>query len=521
MTNPFRVASFAVALALTTAPAALAADSVGFVTLAQVDADNVALFVDTETTLPDVGALMNDTDIAALKRAMAGSGFDGTFGAQKTFYGIGTFKAVTVIGTGDEPLSRRQLHDLGGHTSNVPGDETLAVILGELDTTATRPGAEIALGYGLGDYSFRTYKTGMTGVKGEVSPPNDDRKVMIVGTDADADRAMMERDYDALVAGVTLTRDMGTEPGMAIYPESFVSRVRAEARGISNLRVTVLELRDLQREGMGGILGVGQGSVHDPRLMILDYRGGDAGDAPIALVGKGITFDTGGISLKPNTGQWLMKSDLSGAAAVAGTVLATAKRGADVNVVGVMPLAENMPGSRAIRPGDVLTTYNGTTIEVMSTDAEGRLLLADAVAYAQDKYDPELLINIATLTGSAARAMGDEYGAMITRDWDLAETMMDVGARAGEDVWPLPLHPNHFKQIHSDIADIKSTAGNPGASIGAAVVGTFVDDDQPWVHLDIAGVDWLDSGTPTTPKGHAGWGVRFMDQVIRDHEAGK
>ena len=154
----------------------------------------------------------------------------------------------------------------------------------------------------------------------------------------------------------------------------------------------------------------------------------------------------------------------------------------------------------------------------MSTDAEGRLLLADAVAYAQDKYDPELLVNIATLTGSAARAMADEYGAMVTRDFDLAVDMMDIGERAGEDVWPLPLHPNHYDQIKSDIADIKSTAGAPGASIGAAVVGTFVDEDQPWVHLDIAGVDWRDSGTPAAPKGHAGWGVRFMDQLVRDME---
>ena len=212
------------------------------------------------------------------------------------------------------------------------------------------------------------------------------------------------------------------------------------------------------------------------------------------------------------------KSDLSGAAAVGGAVLAAAKRGADIDLVAVMPLAENMPAEDAIRPGDVLTTYNGTTIEVMSTDAEGRLLLADAVAYAQDEFDPELVVNIATLTGSAARALGDEYGAVITRDFDLATRMMEIGEAAGEAVWPLPLHPNHYEQIESEIADIKSTAGSPGASIGAAVVGTFVDEDQPWVHLDIAGVDWRDSATPTAPKGHAGWGVRFLDQLMRDLE---
>lgn len=510
---------FAATLALSTAPAAFAADTLSFGTLSQVDAQNVALFVNSDQTLPDVGTLMDADDVTALNRAITGSKFDGSFGTHKTFYGLGDFDAVTVIGTGSESLTRRQLHDLGGHASDVPGDDKLALVIGDLNTAAANPGAEIALGYSLGDYSFRTYKTGMTGVKGEVNPPNDDRDVLIVSADADGDRNLMSRDYQGLADGITLTRDLGMEPGMSVYPEEFVRRVRDQARGVSNLRVTVMNLRDLEREGMGGIVGVGKGSVHDPRMLILDYRGAASSEAPIALVGKGITFDTGGISLKPNTGQWAMKSDLSGAAAVAGTLLATAKRGADINVVGLMPLAENMPDGTAIRPGDVLTTYNGTTIEVMSTDAEGRLLLADAVAYAQDTYNPELLVNIATLTGSAARAMGDEYGAMITRDWDLAIDMMDVGKRSGEDVWPLPLHPNHFDQLDSHIADIKSTAGNPGASIGAAVVGTFVDEDQLWVHLDIAGVDWLDSGTPTTPSGHAGWGVRFMDQLIRDREA--
>lgn len=511
--------SLALTLSLSAAPTALSADTLAFGTLVDAQAANIVLYVDNDLTLPNVGTLMDTDALSALNRAISGAKFDGKFGAHKTFYGLGAFDAVTVIGTGDQPLSRRQLHDLGGHSAAAPGDGDILIVANSLDTAVKTSAAELAFGYTLGDYQFNTYKTGKTGKKGIVNVSNDDRDVMFIVADPAAEQAKMDNDYTALADGVSLTRDMGNEPGMAVYPEEFVKRVRAQARGIQGLRVSVMELRDLEREGMGGIIGVGAGSVHDPRLLILDYRGADASDAPIALVGKGITFDTGGISLKPNTGQWLMKSDLSGAAAVAGTLIATAKRGANINVVGLMPLAENMPGSRAIRPGDVLNTYNGTTIEVMSTDAEGRLLLADAVAYAQDKYDPELLVNIATLTGSAARAMGDEYGAMITRDWDTAEDMMAIGERSGEDVWPLPLHPNHFDQIKSDIADIKSTAGSPGASIGAAVVGTFVDADQAWVHLDIAGVDWRDSATPTAPKGHAGWGVRFMDELVRTHEA--
>jgi leucyl aminopeptidase len=254
-------------------------------------------------------------------------------------------------------------------------------------------------------------------------------------------------------------------------------------------------------------------------MLVIEYMGGNKGDAPIALAGKGITFDTGGISLKGNTNMWMMKSDLSGAAAVAGTLHAVAQRGEKVNLIGLMPLAENMPAEDAIRPGDVLQTMQGTSIEIISTDAEGRLILADAVYYAQQKYMPKMLLNIATLTGSAARAMSDEYGAVITRDMPLSLEMMEVGKKSGEHVWPLPLHPNHFIQIESDIADIKNSgAGDPGASIAAAVIGTFINEDLPWIHLDIAGVDWLSADADTVPKGSQGWGVRFMDQVVRDNK---
>lgn len=502
----FLMGAASLALFTAFAPTATAADNVSFFAADTVDAKNLVIYLDPSLKLP---AEMDGEMGSDLERAIEASGFEGAFGTHNTFYGLGDMGAITVIGTGDDPLTRRQLHDLGGHAVKAPGKDSLTILSDGLNTSVASPSAELALGYKLGSYRFETYKTGEKA---------ESRDVVFAGDDApDADR-LMDADYAGLADAITMTRDLGTAPGLEIYPETFVQRVRDEARGISNLKITVMGVRELERNNMGAILGVGKGSVHDPRLLILEYTGAGSDEAPIALVGKGITFDTGGISLKPNAGQWLMKSDLSGAAAVAGTVLATAKRGANVNVVGLMPLAENMPGGRAIRPGDVLTTYNGKTIEVMSTDAEGRLLLVDAVPYAIAEYQPELIVNVATLTGSAARALGDDYGAVITRDFELSEAMMDIGKRSGEDVWPLPLHPNHFKQIKSDIADIKSTAGNPGASIGAAVVGTFVDEDQPWVHIDFAGVDWRDSATPTAPKGHAGWGVRFMDQLVRDYE---
>jgi leucyl aminopeptidase len=316
-----------------------------------------------------------------------------------------------------------------------------------------------------------------------------------------------------------MARDFAWEPGKSVYPAEFVKRVRERFAGIKNISIDVLDVKRMERLDMGAILGVGQGSVHEPKLLVIEYKGGNTGSAPIVLAGKGITFDTGGTSIKPNNGMWAMKSDLSGAAAVAGTLYALAQRGERANVVGVMPLAENMPDGTAIRPGDVLETMKGTSIEIISTDAEGRLILADAVYYAQQTYKPKMLLNIATLTGSAARALSDEYAALITRNFDYSTEIMKIGETSGEHVWPLPLHPNHFDQLKSDIADIKNSGvGNPGASIGAAVIGTFVDEALPWVHLDIAGVDWLDAATDTAPKGAHGWGVRFMDQLVRDYK---
>ncbi len=403
---------------------------------------------------------------------------------------------------GGKMLAWLQQHD-------TKGDLTVVV---DVPSITQNQLALLGLGAKLRGYSFSQYK------RAENQPDN--LHISLVHDAAPQASSLYESDFQHLAQGVYLARNMSSEPGKSLYPALFVERVRKLFKGVDNVEIDVLDVRDMEKHNMGALLGVGQGSIHEPRLLVIKYNGAEDDGAPIALVGKGITFDTGGISLKPNNGMWAMKSDLSGAAAVAGTMLAVAKRAAKVNVVGLMPLAENMPAEDAIRPGDVLQTMHGTSIEIISTDAEGRLILADAVTYAQQKYTPTMLLNIATLTGSALRALSDEYAAVITRDFALSQEMMAVGEQAGEHVWPLPLHPNHFKQIGSDIADIKNSgAGNPGASIGAAVVGTFIDESLPWVHLDIAGVDYLTESTDVTPKGAAGWGVRFMDQLLRNKEA--
>lgn len=430
-----------------------------------------------------------------------------------TFYAIDGFEKLIVIKHAiDEAMNKVALHNLGGKIANLVGPKLngnqFVVYSQSLTTNVVGPEAHIAFGYQLQNYRFDKYKS---------EKQSSDGTVVFLSKDANQAQNTYANDLSHLAQGMYLARDLSSEPGKAIFPQSFVDVVKKQFKGVKNINIDVLTLRDMKKNNMGALIGVGQGSVHEPKLLIIEYSGADKKQQPIALAGKGITFDSGGISLKQNSGMWAMKSDMAGAAAVAGAVYAAAKRKEQVNLIGIMPLAENMPAADAIRPGDVLQTMKGITIEILSTDAEGRLVLADAVYYVQQEYKPRMLVNIATLTGSAARALSDEYAVVITRDWELSERMMEIGENSGEAVWPLPLHPNHFKQIASDIADIKNSgAGNPGASIGAAVIGSFVSEDLPWVHLDIAGVDWLTEATDTTPKGSSGWGVRFMDQLVRE-----
>jgi leucyl aminopeptidase len=474
--------------------------------IAPVQGD-VVIYVGADNSLSIIGQTIDANTGGAISKAIEVSDFDADFGETLSLIALGDYRHITLIGIGEDELTQRRLQDLGGHAAMAADDDNgLALIIDAITAENSQASAHIATGYALGDYAFTTYK----------SDAKDDGPdtVRLIGGEGGA--TLFNDDFTHLVEGMTLARNFGTEPGNRLWPEVFVRDVRSAFRGVSNVRITVLDASDIRREGMGALMGVGQGSIHDPRLLVVEYRGAaDRDAAPIALIGKGVTFDTGGISIKPNTNMWQMKSDLSGAAAVAGAVLAAAKRGAAINVVGLMPLAENMPSQDAIRPGDVLSTRSGKTVEIMSTDAEGRLLLIDAIDYAQEKYAPRMLLNIATLTGSAARAMGDEYAAVITRELPLSLDMMEIGKMAGEDVWPLPLHASHFKSLESRIADLKNTGGDPGASTAAAFVGSFVDEDLPWVHIDMAGVDWLDTRTPTAPAGHAGWGVRFMDALLR------
>ncbi|TQV78116.1 leucyl aminopeptidase [Exilibacterium tricleocarpae] len=449
---------------------------------------------------------------AALSRAAENAGFTGKAGKTLTLFSVGDYARIDLVGVAPTPLTQAELQDFGGAVATaIKKDSGLDIqILAEgIETGVGNPGAHIALGFQLGDYAFKRYKR----TKG--TDRQQGRVVILVGN-AESSAAHYREELAHLAKGVAFARDIGNEPGNVIYPESFVERTRTAMKGLRRVKIEVMAQNKLERLGMGALLGVGAGSAREPRLLIVDYRGRAGDETDMALVGKGISFDTGGISIKPNKNMWKMKSDLSGAAAVMGTLMQLAAREAAVNVVAVAALAENMPSGTAIRPGDVLTSLSGKTIEIMSTDAEGRLVLADAVTYVQQRYKPALLVDVATLTGSAARALGDDYGALFTRDDTLTELFANAGTQSGETVWPLPLNAGHYEQLDSLIADLKNTADKPpGASTGAAFIGSFIDAEQAWVHLDIAGVDWRDKALPTVPKGHAGWGVRLLDQVIR------
>ena len=320
-----------------------------------------------------------------------------------------------------------------------------------------------------------------------------------------------------LAEGIEFTRELVTEPANVIYPESFVERCQRRLAG-SGIVIRVLEEAEMRALGMGALLGVAQGSARPPRLLAMEWKGGEEGGKPTAFVGKGVTFDTGGISIKPAAGMEDMKWDMGGAAAVAGAMLAIAGRKARANVVGICGLVENMPDGNAQRPGDVVTSMSGQTIEVINTDAEGRLVLCDALTWAQKEYAPAAIVDLATLTGAIIAALAMEYAGIFSNDDGLASALDAAGNASGEKLWRFPMGPNYDKMIDSPIADMKNMGTRYAGSITAAqFLQRFVEKDIPWAHLDIAGMVWADKPGATWDKGATGYGVRLLDRYVRDN----
>lgn len=456
----------------------------------------------------DLDALSALPEVEAVRRALGSAKFG--YGSRQTLTlrGLGNWDRILVLGLGASPSSSdvQWSGSVAGRSlvSETGGQTVMAPLL------SAEEAAHLATGMGIGTYRSNLYQASTRAARPAT-------EVTIVTPEAQAASAAYGSRGAALVEAMTWVRDISNEPANIVYPETFVDRTRAAFRGLDGVTIEVLDVPAMERLGMGGILGVGRGSERPPRMLIVRYQGrGAAEGGPIALIGKGITFDTGGISIKPGAGMGNMKMDMSGAAAVVGTTLALARSAAPVNVVAVAALAENMPDGRAIRPGDVLTAMNGKTMEIISTDAEGRLILADAMVWAERNLNPAIMVDIATLTGSVGGALGDEYAGLFSRHEAAAEQMEAAARATGEGVWRLPLHPSYAQDTASTIADIKNTGdGGAGAGTGAWFIGEFVSREMPWVHLDIANMAY---GGPSDwkPAGSAGFGVRLLEQFVRD-----
>jgi leucyl aminopeptidase len=347
--------------------------------------------------------------------------------------------------------------------------------------------------------------------------PDDQKATLarIVAVAAPEGTAALWETESAIAEGVEFTRELVTEPANVIYPESFVARCLERLEG-TGIEIVVLDKAAMTELGMGMLLGVAQGSVREPRLLAMRWKG-KAGARPTAFVGKGVTFDTGGISIKAAAGMEDMKWDMGGAAAVAGTMLALARRKAQADVIGVCGLVENMPDGAAQRPGDVVTSMSGQTVEVINTDAEGRLVLGDAVTWVQKQYAPATVIDLATLTGAIIVSLGHEYAGMFANDDLLASQLDAAGKASGDNLWRFPLGAAYDKQIDSAIADMKNLGPRFGGSITAAqFIQRFVEKGVAWAHLDIAGTVWIDKVGATHDKGATGFGVRLLDRYVRD-----
>ena len=341
------------------------------------------------------------------------------------------------------------------------------------------------------------------------------KAVAVIAAPAGAEAAWQVE--QAVAEGVEFTRELVADPPNVVYPESFVERCIARFEG-TGAEVSFLDEAEMRKLGMGALLGVSQGSDRAPRLLAIKWLGGAKKAAPTVFVGKGVTFDTGGISIKPAAGMEDMKWDMGGAGAVAGAMLSLALREAKANVIGVCGLVENMPDGKAQRPGDIVTTMSGQTVEVINTDAEGRLVLCDALTWVQREFKPATIVDLATLTGAMIISLGHEHAGLFSNDDALADKLLAAGKASGDKLWRFPLSPAYDKLLDSPIADMKNVGPRWAGSITAAqYLQRFIEDGTPWAHLDIAGMAWADKPGATWDKGATGYGVRLIDRFVRDN----
>jgi len=470
-----------------------------------------------DAVLSPAAAGLDQTAGGSLSRAVASAGFTGAKGRSLDLVAPSglDYARVLLVGTGaqgDLDVAAVEIAAAEAyHALKTCGAETLTLGLQDL---SAEQAAHAGLGVSLAAYRFDRYRTRE---KADKKPTVTSVRIETKSVAA-AKRAF--EPLSALAEAVIFARDLVSEPANILYPAEFARRVKAlEPMGLA---VEILGEAEMTALGMGSLLGVGQGSRRESQLAVIQWKGASDPDAePVAFIGKGVCFDTGGISLKPADGMEDMKWDMGGAAAVAGLMHVLAGRKAKVNAIGILGLVENMPDGNAMRPGDIVTSMSGQTIEVINTDAEGRLVLADAVWYCQDRFKPKFMIDLATLTGAIIIALGHDYAGLYSNNDELADNLLASSKASGDALWRMPLPGAYEKQIESAAADMKNTGGRPGGSITAALFIQRFVNDLPWAHLDIASIAWKKpSSNPTIPEGATGFGVRLLDRLVADHYEG-
>lgn len=458
---------------------------------------------------------------ALLSRIIDVSDFKGKLAASLSTLAPGgtELDRLVLVGAGDPAkLKADDWLKLGGSAfSKIGKAKHVSVVLALPDTDVSgENAADFALGILLRAYTFDKYKT----KKGRDDESRDDKssaKITLLVADPQAAKKAFAN-AEAVAEGVILARDLVNEPANILGPVEFAERIE-ELKKL-DVKVEILDPKDMKKLGMGSLLGVAQGSVRPARLAIMEWQGGKGKEAPIAFVGKGVVFDSGGVSIKPAAGMDEMKGDMGGAAAVTGLLHTLASRKAKVNVVGIVGLVENMVDGNTQRPGDIVTSMSGQTIEVLNTDAEGRLVLADALYYCNERFQPKFMVNLATLTGAIMVALGQSHAGLFSNDDTLAAQLFDAGQSTGEKVWRMPLGAEYDKLIDTKNADMKNIGTRfGGAIIAAQFLKRFVGDTA-WAHLDIAGTAM---GTPASEYNQSwasGFGVRLLDRLVQDNFEG-
>ncbi|MDD9921545.1 MAG: leucyl aminopeptidase [Boseongicola sp.] len=463
----------------------------------------VAIFVSVEGGLDRAGRRVNRLTKGAIERAVASSKFQKAKAGDvlKLSYPTGMAADAVSIVKLDKRVDAELARTAGASVSKALGGRPLLALCG-----SRRDPNEIALGLLLGAYNFSAHKTG-DGDDGGVG------QITVAHSKPEENQDKVESSK-AVAEGVYFTRDLVNEPSNVLTTVNFADRLKALSK--VGLKVSVLEEDQLEKLGMRALLGVGQGSRSPSKVVVMEWNGG-GDEPPLALVGKGVVFDTGGISLKPAGGMEDMTMDMGGAGVVSGVMKTLAHRKAPANVIGLVGLVENMPDGAAQRPGDVVRTMKGDTVEVINTDAEGRLVLCDVMWHAQEKYKPAAMIDLATLTGAVVIALGHHNAGVFSNDDALANAFLRAAGSEGEGAWRMPLGDDYAKQLKSRVADLKNVGGRPGGSVTAAeFLHRFVQDETPWIHLDIAGVTLRSSATSYAPKGASGWGVMSLNRLIAD-----